>query len=190
MKYGVILVDCINGFFKEGTLANPANMKMVPQIVELCKNATDVVAVCDSHMEDDEEFKVWPKHCIKDTAESEVIDELKPYVKCRFDKTRYSGFYGTLLDEYIFPLDETDGSTCSDWIQDWVIVGVCSDMCVMCTTADARNRDLNVHIIKECVDTFTIPGHDKNEINKVMFESIYPIVFGCKMYDTADKFLN
>ena len=39
------------------------------------------------------------------------------------------------------------------------ICGVCTDICVMHTTADARNRDYTVEVPIDCVATFDPDAH-------------------------------
>ena len=56
-------------------------------------------------------------------------------------KKRYSGFYGTNLDEKLKELDPDK----------LIICGVLTNICVMHTTADARNRDYKVEIPVVCV---------------------------------------
>jgi nicotinamidase-related amidase len=39
------------------------------------------------------------------------------------------------------------------------VVGVCTDICVLHTVADARNRDYNVEVPAECVASFDAQEH-------------------------------
>ena len=41
-----------------------------------------------------------------------------------------------------------------------IICGVCTDICVMHTTADARNRDYLVEVPTDCVATFDPEAHE------------------------------
>ena len=83
MKDLLVVVDMVNGFINEGALACKKIQKIVPLIEENIINAKnknmDIVAFKDCHNEDDEEFKIFPKHCLKDSFESELIQELLKY---------------------------------------------------------------------------------------------------------------
>ena len=82
----LITVDMVNGFVKEGPLAAPSIMRIVPRQIELLEEAsndknTGLIFIRDSHSEDATEFKTYPAHCIRGTYETEIIDELKKYEK-------------------------------------------------------------------------------------------------------------
>ena len=80
----LITIDMINGFVKEGSLAAPSIMRVVPRQIELLKEAekddkTGIVFIRDSHPINAVEFKTYGAHCIKGSKETEVIDELKKF---------------------------------------------------------------------------------------------------------------
>ena len=86
---------------------------------------------------------------MKGTDEANVIQELSGYYGEIIPKQRYSAFYGTDLDQKLSSLNP-------DKI---IICGVCTDICVMHTTSDARNRDYEVEIPTDCVATFDSEAH-------------------------------
>lgn len=45
------------------------------------------------------------------------------------------------------------------------VVGVCTDICVLHTIADLRNRHYPVVVRRDMVETCDAPGHDGDEIN-------------------------
>jgi nicotinamidase-related amidase len=92
---------------------------------------------------------MFPVHCVIGTAESEVIPELAPYPGERIEKQRYSAFFNTGLEQRLKELD-------TDRI---VVCGVCTDICVMHTTADARNRDYAVEVASDAVASFDEEAH-------------------------------
>ena len=92
--------------------------------------------------------------CSRPTAsaaamEAEVIPELQDFADEVIPKTRFSGFYGTNLDQRLRKLKP-------DKV---IVVGVCTDICVMHTVADARNRDYPVEVPADCVATFDAEAH-------------------------------
>jgi hypothetical protein len=64
-------------------------------------------------------------------------------------KKRFSGFFGTPLDRRLKELKP----------EKLIVVGVCTDICVMHTVADARNRDYPVEVPVDCVATFDEEMH-------------------------------
>jgi nicotinamidase-related amidase len=101
---------------------------------------------------------MFPPHCIVGTPEHDLVEELRPFedrAEAVIEKTRYSAFYETDLDEVLerMALEEVH------------LVGVCTDICVLHTAADLRNRDYRVVIRREAVETFDGPGHDADEVN-------------------------
>ena len=146
----VLVVDMVRGFLEEGynLYCGPYARTIIPEVQnliekELSKGST-LFYICDTHEPDDLEFQMFPVHCIKGTVESEVIPELRKYPGERIDKQRYSGFYGTDLANRLAQIRP----------EKVIICGVCTDICVMHTAADARNRDYTVEIAMSTVATF------------------------------------
>ena len=84
MKKLLVIVDMVNGFVKEGALAAPSIMRIVPRQIHLLDEALvnddmGIVFIRDNHNEDAIEFKTYGPHCINDTFETELISELKKY---------------------------------------------------------------------------------------------------------------
>ncbi|MEJ2050797.1 MAG: cysteine hydrolase, partial [Calditrichota bacterium] len=97
--------------------------------------------------ENDPEFDIWPRHCVKGTSGWEIIDELKPQsgdLICQ--KNRYDGFYGTWLDHFLGRI----------WkIEHLVIVGTVSNICVLHTAASAGLRWYHVVIPADGISALT-----------------------------------
>ncbi|MCK4863745.1 MAG: cysteine hydrolase [Dehalococcoidales bacterium] len=147
MANAVLVVDMLRGFLEEG---NPLYIgadarRIIPDIQKLLERELALGSknffICDNHDPDDLEFKMFPPHCIAGTAEAEVIAELSAYPGEIIPKKRYSGFYGTDLEAKLKKLKPDK----------LIICGVLTNICVMHTTADARNRDYEVEIPLDCV---------------------------------------
>ena len=110
----------------------------------------NVVFVADNHDPDDLEFQMFPKHCVRGTDETDVIHQLAPYVEEVLQKRRYSAFFDTDLEQRLGMLG-TD---------ELILCGVCTDICVMHTAADARNRDITVEVISDAVASFNQSAHN------------------------------
>lgn len=151
----VIVIDMVRGFFdpKYNLYLGPACRRIVPNVRFLLeserKMGSRLLFLCDNHAPDDEEFKIFAPHCIRGTVETEVIPELAGFVDEYIPKTRSSAFYNSRLGER---LNELRPETV-------VICGVCTDICVLHTAGDARDRDLNVEIPADCVTTFDLKAH-------------------------------
>jgi nicotinamidase/pyrazinamidase len=147
MADAVLVIDMLRGFMEEG---NPLYIGaeargIIPRIQELLDReiarGSRIFFICDNHDTDDLEFKMFPPHCIAGTPEAEVIPELSGYPGEIIPKKRYSGFYGTPLEKKLQELNPDK----------LIICGVLTNICVMHTTADARNRDYEVEIPVDCV---------------------------------------
>ncbi len=145
----LIVVDMLNDFIQDdGALPVPAAKGIIPNIQRLLTFARQkdwkVIYLADNHADNDKEFEIWGRHSVKGTPGAQVIKELAPKADdIVIPKTRYSGFYKTNLDAILkqYKLDFL------------VITGTLTDICVLYTTADARNRDINVVIISDATAT-------------------------------------
>lgn len=96
--------------------------------------------------------KVFPPimdlgHCIENTWDAEIIDELRPekddYI---VKKHRFSAFYNTQLEDVLRGLD----------IESLVVVGIATNVCVESTIRDAFYRDYNVFLPREATASYTV----------------------------------
>lgn len=143
----IIIVDPTRGFIEKGPIVDKGIKEKVPNMVELVERKTQigwkVIVVADNHKPDDLEFQRFPVHCIIGTEETKVISELEQFVdeENYIPKTRYSGFYGTNLEE-ILKKENPD---------EVIVIGAWTDICVLFTIADLCNRDYNVAVPKDCI---------------------------------------
>jgi len=157
-----IVVDVLNGFCKAGNLASPRCDAAIPRIrdaIEARRLAGDqLVFLADTHDPHDREFEVFPVHCVRGTKEADVVEELQPFLKAAtlIRKRRYSGFFETNLDAVLKTARP----------EQVTVIGVCTDICVLHTVADLRNRDYRVVVPASAVATFDAPGHPGDEVQK------------------------
>ena len=156
MADAVLVTDMLRGFCEEGYplyVGKPAR-RIIPNIQRLLERenarGSKVFYICDQHAPDDREFELFPPHCIIGTPETEIIPELSEYTGEIIPKTCYSGFYGTILDDKLSDL--RPGKL--------VVCGVCTDICILFTVADARNRDYTVEVPVDCVASFNEKAHE------------------------------
>lgn len=153
----VLAIDMIKGFCREQfpLFCGPDSLKIISPIQELLAKETAggsrIMYLVDSHEKNDREFKMFPPHCIKGTEECDVIPELfDRFPGDKISKSRFSGFYNTDLDDQLKLVTPSK----------LVVVGVCTDICVLHTVADARNRDYNVEVPVDCVASFDREAHE------------------------------
>jgi nicotinamidase-related amidase len=157
-----IVVDVLNGFCKQGNLASPRCDAAIPKIraaIEERRRAGDqLIFLADTHDPHDREFEVFPVHCVRGTVESEVVPELQPLLQAAtlIRKRRYSGFFETDLEARLRAAKP----------EQVTVVGVCTDICVLHTIADLRNRDYRVVVPAAAVETFDSPGHPGDEVQR------------------------
>ena len=155
MANAVIVVDMLVGFMEPGhnLYCGDDSRQIIPRVIDLLNretaNGAHVFFVADNHDPDDLEFEMFPVHCVKGTDETRVIRELADFKGDYIPKNRYSGFFNTDLEERLTELAPDK----------LIIVGVCTDICVMHTAADARNRDYPVEIPVDCVASFDEEAH-------------------------------
>ena len=151
----VLVVDMLRGFLEEGypLYCGARARRIIPNVQalleqELAEGST-VFFLCDSHAPDDPEFKTLPPHCLEGTTEAEVIPELARYQGEVIPKRHFSGFFDTRLEEKLSQLRP----------EKLIVCGVCTDICVLYTVADARNHDYEVEVPVDCVASFSEKTH-------------------------------
>ena len=148
MSNVVLVVDMLKGFLEPGhNLYHAESRRIIPhaqQLVEREKAAgSHILFLADNHDPDDLEFQIFPVHCVVGTEETDVIPELVEHVTGDnlIPKKRYSGFFNTDLAERLTLLKP----------EKLLVCGVATNVCVMHTISDARNRDYAVEVFSDCV---------------------------------------
>lgn len=157
MTSALLVIDMLNDFIKpNGALSvGESGQEIVPfikdKIETMHKQGGPVIYVCDSHRSDDSEFKMFPPHCLAGTEGARVIDELAPAEgDIVIPKRRYSGFFGTDLDLYLREFD----------VSKIELTGVCTNICVLYTAADACMRNYEVMVYKKGTASFDLQAHE------------------------------
>ena len=155
MADAVLVVDMLRGFLEEGypLYCGDASRRIIPQVQKLLEQesarGSRIFFIADNHAEDDAEFKMFPPHCVAGTVESELIPELAEFAGELIPKTRYSGFFKSTLEGKLKELAP----------EKLIVCGVCTDICVMHTVADARLRGYTVEVPADCVASFDENAH-------------------------------
>jgi nicotinamidase-related amidase len=156
VKRALLIVDCLNDFLDpQGALtcgaAGRDALQPIARELQTARSAGDlVIFACDRHLPDDSEFELYPAHCVEGTWGAHIVPELAPCADERIlPKRRFSAFYGTDLE---LTLREQG-------IDELRIVGVCTNICVLYTAADARMRGFAVSVPEAAVASFDPEAH-------------------------------
>ena len=148
MSNVALVVDMLKGFLEPGhNLYHEESRRIIPNVQRLLAQeqaaGSHLLFLADHHDPDDLEFNVFPVHCVIGTEETLVIPELSEYVAPDnlVPKKRYSGFFNTDLAERLTALTP----------EKLLVCGVATNVCVLHTTSDARNRDYEVELYSDCV---------------------------------------
>ncbi len=154
----VLVIDMVKGFLEPGhnLYCGDESREIILRVQSLLAReraaGSEIIFISDHHDPDDLEFQIFPVHCVKGTEEPDVIPELSEFVTKDnvIPKNRYSGFFNTALEARL-------AAGKPDKI---IICGVCTDICVLHTTSDARNRDYPVEVPSDCVASFNPDAHE------------------------------
>jgi len=154
----LLIIDMLNDFISEkGALyCGKSAEEIVPSIKQLIqrfeKQGEPIIYICDNHKKDDEEFKLFPVHCVEGSWGAEIIEELKPKdLKLVYivKKTKFSGFYKTDLEKILKELK----------VKEVWLTGVCTSICVMDTAKDAYERGFKIVVVEKAVADFDKEFH-------------------------------
>lgn len=166
----LIVVDMINGFIKEGNMADPTINHITPKIIKLIEkfieNGEGIAFIRDAHKIDATEFKKFLIHCLEGTSESELIDELKPYEEygITYKKNSTSTMFA---QNFMTDLEKMKK------LRKVIVTGCCTDICIMNLVIplinyfDEQNRDVEVIVQTDAVETYNAPNHNREEYNEM-----------------------
>jgi nicotinamidase-related amidase len=154
------VVDMQNDFLlADAPVATPGGLELVPTIAALARECRrvgfPVVFTQEMHRADLSDFGIElefePPHCLEGSAGMDLVAGLEPQpgdVRVR-SKRRYDAFLGTDLDLVL----RTRG------VENLLVVGVCTDICVISTVYHARNLDYRVLLLRDVVAGTTPERH-------------------------------
>jgi len=152
----LLIIDMLEDFVSEkgalyiGTSAKDVVQKTAGVLNYARREGISVIYICDSHHKDDSEFAMFPPHCIQGSRGAGVVEVLKPLPEERvIRKRRFSAFFGTDLDLYLR----------EQGIEELILTGVCTNICVLYTAADACMLNYQVIVLTDCVASFDEEAH-------------------------------
>ena len=170
----LVVVDMVNGFINFGNLADKKINKITPNIENLIKKAIEdndkIIAFCDCHKVDDEEFKIFPEHCLEGSLESELIPEIKAY-----------GSHMQVINKQTtdgFQTEEFKNLIANNNFKNITVCGCCTDICVQnfCNSLNNYFKENNIStkilVESDAVDTFDAPNHNAENVNKTALKEM------------------
>ncbi|WP_245739762.1 isochorismatase family protein [Thermoflavimicrobium dichotomicum] len=167
----LVFVDIIKGFCETGPLSSKRVNEMVAPVAELADQllnegmpSKNIVFLNDDHPANAVEFAAFAPHCIRGTAEAEVVDVLKPIQELKgvqtFKKNATNGLFGV----------NDQGQTFHAWLEEtfdkgesvFIVVGDCTDLCIYQNAmgirllANEKNAPVHVVVSKEHVRTYDL----------------------------------
>lgn len=165
MKKALIVIDFNNDFVADdgrltcGASAQEIDGKIASLVEEFAQNGDFIVNACDNHVENDQysiEKDMFPAHCFDEYGKdlygkTKIAVEKVPCDQYLYiAKNRFSAFAGTPLD---LKLKERK-------VSEIVLVGVCTDICVLHCGVDAYNLGYKISVVRDAVASFNQVGHD------------------------------
>ncbi len=167
MKKALIVIDYTVDFVAENgalTCGEPGQIlekAILHHIRQFIDEDELIIFACDLHEKNDPfhpETKLFPPHNIRNTKGRELYNEVQSlYEEIKhlpnviwMDKTRYSSFAGTNLEQILRERK----------INELFLTGVCTDICVLHTAVDAYNKAFDLFIYEDSVASFNQAGHE------------------------------
>jgi nicotinamidase-related amidase len=172
-KTVIVIIDMIKGFAIEGALSSKRVTRLIEPIaglIEMSKGAKKVF-LCDRHSENSSEFLSYLPHAIQGTEEALIVDELyalQDELSSVIFKNSTNGMMTKEMRHYLEANPE---------IKHFIIVGDCSDICVLQFALGLRayynekNIQKDVIVPMAMVDTFNLldTQHDAGLMNLFTF---------------------
>jgi len=157
----LLVIDMQNDFLlPDAPVPAPGGLDLVPVIAglaEACRNAGyPVVFTQEMHRADLSDFGIEldfePAHCLEGTPGMDLVAGLEPHTGDVLiqRKRRYDAFLETDLDIAL----RTRG------IENLLVTGVCTDICVISTVHHARNLDYRCLVLSDAVAGTTAERHE------------------------------
>lgn len=161
VRTAFVIIDMINGFTREGALKSSRVEGLIPAIVELSrkcdKHGIVKIAFADNHTDASPEFGAYPVHCMENTYESEVVEEIKEvggYILIPKNSTN-----GVLEERFQDWLGENEN------IDTFIITGGCTDICIqqfaitLKTWFNMHNKKSRIIVPVNGVETYDLGLH-------------------------------
>lgn len=173
IKEVLLIIDVLNGFVREGKMADPYTAHIIPKLVhlanEMLERGGQIVFIKDRHELGCREFDRYPEHCVVGTSEAELVDELKPYEK---DALVYHKNSTSAIFAPHFMEDFSKMTNLERVIAGGLEIDIC-DMNLLIPLNnyfDEVNRRVDIIVPENIVETFEGPNHNREEYKNMAFK--------------------
>jgi biuret amidohydrolase len=160
-RTAVLVIDMQRDFLDQGApIATPGGLDLIPRINRLTGRARllgmPVIFTQEMHRADTSDFGIElefePPHCLEGTPGMELAEALDvtPGDYRILNKRRYDAFLGTDLETLLR----------SRRVDNLLVTGVCTDICVASTVQHARNLDVRCYVVRDCVAGTSVERHE------------------------------
>uniref|UniRef100_A0A6M3ISL0 Putative hydrolase enzyme n=1 Tax=viral metagenome TaxID=1070528 RepID=A0A6M3ISL0_9ZZZZ len=169
----LLVIDMQRAFLEKGypLYCGDGARKIIPNVQSLIESklaeGVSVLFTQDTHRSRDQEFRMFPRHCIYRQKDWKIIPELFNENIPALCKTTFDPFFDAFPFEGYLDLN--------DYLDDLIpntitVVGVCTDICVLYTVAGARVRGYDVVVPANCIASFNEDNHKwaLNHMEKVL----------------------
>lgn len=169
----LINVDMVKGFVEKGAMADTYIKHIIPEHINLMekiqKENEGIAIIKDTHKENCAEFSKFPIHCLENTEEANLIEELKVFEANAlvYKKNSTSTMYAP---NFIEDIDKMKN------LKEVIIIGCCTDICIlnlaipMQNYFDEKNLNIKITVPKNAVETYNSPLHEREEYNEMAFK--------------------
>jgi nicotinamidase-related amidase len=183
----LLVIDMQNDFLlPDAPVPAPGGLELVPLIADLARRARQagapVIFTQEAHRPGRADFGIErffePLHCVEGGTGIDIVDGLSPEPSDLVirAKRRYDAFLGTELD-LVLRLHE---------IENLVVVGVCTDVCVSSTVQHARNLDYRCLVLRDATAGTSAERHEAALLClQVAFARIETVDSACKILGWA-----
>ena len=158
----LVIINMVNGFCRDGILHSKRIEDIIPIVSELASRCAKMkiktLAISDAHDEDCSEFRFLPKHCVKGTAENQLIDELKAIAGCKYiEKNSANGFHAPGFQKFMIEHPDIDT---------YLVCGNCTEGSIMnfCITLktylDQFNKKSKIIVPMNAIETYDMDNHN------------------------------
>ncbi len=158
MNYALIVVDMLNDFFKDNPMKKKKYVltKKINNLVGIIREKNiPIIFIRQEFKKDISDAYLFMKkrkeiNTIQGTVGAQILSGIK--IEKRdviIIKKRFSAFYKTRLDSYLKRKK----------IDSLIILGIFTHSCIRQTTIDAYQRDFNIILAKECIDSWDEKHH-------------------------------
>jgi nicotinamidase-related amidase len=160
-RTALLVIDMQRDFLDpDAPIATPGGLDLIPRINRLAARARalgmPVIFTQEMHRADKSDFGIElefePPHCLEGTRGMELANDLdvEPSDYRILNKRRYDAFLGTDLETLLRARQ----------IENLIVVGVCTDICVTSTVQHARNLDFRCYVVRDGVAGTSVERHE------------------------------